>query len=1546
MDSNAATPLESPASGDGPLLSSATNALQELVFSVNSARGDVASATAIAQAEITAKLKGTSEAAAKAFEDASTIANFFEAECQEMQTRITRETARHVEAEEDRKRLAVKSDGLEEDLGKWKSDLEATREREQSFSAELDTVREDNRRLRLGAGAGNGGGGEASPALVAQLDQLGDDVAKANAALRLAEAEAARLKSQNAELETRLQGELARSGPLQEQCENLQNELTECVAVASRAPARVAKMKERLQQLMEQKTETDAELQRLQYEMSVKSAEQSATLEQERAIHQQERSRLLDGLTSPSPAANRSSSLSESLGGNADDVVQSVEFELQRLRTEHAQQLQIMKRDTDTLKQEVERKHQSLIATHSAVEIMRDEHESFRQSSQRDAGSVQQVADMKRTIESLQQQLSLQHTQLQLAMQGKAVGPPASPWSGAEPAHSGSDQMAKLTELEQALVGARETQDALIEELEAAHADHSVKVDATVNDLERRHNAELEDLKRQIAEKQGDADALAQEKEDLQNTVVAMNQTIVEKLAERDEERERLEQLQGELQEEGAAHAETQQRHAAQVQQHFEEIKLLQDESATIVEQKVTLDRQVREIDSALKQARENMLVERHELERREEALRASHSQAVSEWENKRQDLTMAHNELDEALNATAAELQAEKENHAQSVAERDDITDQHSELYSQHQLVSQAHDNVKVAHAEMTAAHEEAAAERDAIRGAHTEVSAAHKSASDDVTELSAHREALQLELSTTRQKAAEAHATHVGKHEDMTQEAETLGTALQVSETAIQTLQQELADSDALRARTHEDWVASNEQLSAMRQEVEDLQNAQYKSKEDTAVELSEIKKALEDEVVGAKEEGARMLAEAKAASEEGYAALQERFDAQVAELEKVQEEHSKTESFWEAIHSELSQVSEESVKKVAQALAMAEAAEQENADIHAKHSDLMSVAEQKHDAHAAVSYEVEGLRAAVEEKSKALTELMTAKEEIEVAYDADKQQWASAALHAKVDSLESSLATATAELEHATSMQQAKDAELETLRKAAAQHDVQLATVRKQTEGAIARRSEAMVKTVEELTASKESIEGALRAEQQHGEELAVDVMACKLEIAALEELRDANDRLAADADVAISTEEKMAVMEHDHAEQLAALSASSAGELATVADESTKKLEEALGQTEAAVAKTEEAETEAQRLTEALAAAHAELAQVQEENFVERRTDMDRLTDSLSIAHASVKTLEEERAEQAREMEAHAGEVEALKAKALAGQNALLTTANQALALTEDGANSALNKSAEASPPGRTTSPTSMSVVSTSSRARRSSWVSETGQMEYECELGTGFRGTFEEVKEHEAQIKAMREETKVQLAQARPSRSAAMPSAREFAPSSSDYRYGGLAATIYQPAPSPVRRPHNSAAELLFNALDVDGDGVITRDEMRAGLQDQPYSSRTDLSMRSADLSYMDRGALSVRSAAPAYASPAPEMLPPTSSTNSTRASDFASRAEARKARLGLSSASRAPRREPGAGMSEGEPPMYARRGSAASDADGPRRPRYLAEDRD
>ena len=34
---------------DGPLLTSATNALQELVFSVNSARGDMANATAVAQ---------------------------------------------------------------------------------------------------------------------------------------------------------------------------------------------------------------------------------------------------------------------------------------------------------------------------------------------------------------------------------------------------------------------------------------------------------------------------------------------------------------------------------------------------------------------------------------------------------------------------------------------------------------------------------------------------------------------------------------------------------------------------------------------------------------------------------------------------------------------------------------------------------------------------------------------------------------------------------------------------------------------------------------------------------------------------------------------------------------------------------------------------------------------------------------------------------------------------------------------------------------------------------------------------------------------------------------------------------------------------------------------------------------------------------------------------------------------------------------------------------------------------------------------------------
>lgn len=1529
--SNAATPLESPASNDGPLLSSATSALQELVFSVNSARGDMASATAEAQAEITAKLKGTAEAAANAFRDATEIANFFESECQSLQKRISAETSRRVAADAERARLATESDDLQADLHKCRGELETSRQREQSHAASLETVREDNRQLRLGEGA-EGGGDSA---------QLGDDLAKVTADLRLALAEGERTKKQNAQLEARVQAEVQARAQTEEEARSQGDELVECTAVANAARAELEKMKLRQREAEEQSSADRAELQRLRGEMQIKMAEQTAALEQERAIHQRERVTLLD-LASP-PART---------GSTVDDAAQSIEYELQKLRTEHAQQLASMKRDTDALKQEVERKHQSLLATHSAVEIMRDEHESFRQRTQRDASSSEQVADLKREVESLQQQLALQHKQLQLAMQGK-LAPPDSPWDGKEPPMDARSPTTRELELERAIVGARETQDALFKELEAAHEDHAVRLETTERDLQRRHTAELEVLELRIKEAQDDAAVLVRERAELEATVEKMNQTLVDRQAEREEEREKLLRLEAEHADTVAGHSETQQRHAEQVQEHIEQLKELQAEADVLADEKASLERHAAEVDLALQENKSQMMAKAHELERREEDVRTEAAQQVATWEKQHQELQQAHQDVNALLLRTQDQHRIEEDAHARTAAERDELQAQHDELHEEHQIVFQERDISRVQHAEAVAAHEEAAAARDAIRAQHMELSAAHKSASDEVTKLSAHREALQSELDTAHQKAADAHRAHQEATMHASNETELLSSALQVNEVSVQTLQQELDDALDRNKRTHEELVAAHEELAKLKQEKDDLHNANYKTKEDAAVELAEMKRTLEEEVSNAKDEATHQLAEAQRTSELGYAALQERFDAQVTEVDSLKQEHARIQALWKEEAKELTAVSEASLEKYTDALEAAENLAKEAEAATAQHSSLMHDHQQKHDAHTQVSEEVEQLRQELEAMSQELTEEKAAKEALAVAVDEDKQLW----------------------VQQQAELEQAKTEALDALGKQSEQHGVQVATLRKQSEGAAAqlrRQHEAAVRqheaAVEQLRASnnsaaadewdaeiaaaeaaKTAAEEALLAERNRNEELTVEVAACRMEISALEEIREINDQLSADfqklnADTLSSSEEHerqamthaehISATENKHAEKLSALNAAHF----EASEEAAAKLQQAHDKAEEKHAKAVNAEAMVDRLTSELAAAQSDLARVHADSEAARRVESERLTASLTVAHDSLKRMEDQRVEQSRELELKEQQMHQLQARALGGENALLRTASQALALSEG--------VAVPKPDPETVSPAATSASGASgalvpSRPRRGSWVSDSGAMIYECELGTGFRGTLEEVKEHEARIRKMKEETKRE----REERELAMPrSTRTFAAgaaatsSASDYRYG-LAATASRPMASPVLGPvptYSSSSRLPEEDL--------------YGL-----TNRADLSVRSsAELSMLSiDGHHHARPVPAEHHADADRGDGPTNT--SSRAAELASKAAARKQRwASAGTTSRAPRREPGNPMSEGEPPIgaaagapqYERRGSAAgavqSPADVSRRPRSSA----
>ena len=134
-----------------------------------------------------------------------------------------------------------------------------------------------------------------------------------------------------------------------------------------------------------------------------------------------------------------------------------------------------------------------------------------------------------------------------------------------------------------------------------------------------------------------------------------------------------------------------------------------------------------------------------------------------------------------------------------------------------------QQRDESRVEHAKATAAHTEVAAARDALRVEHTQVCLELKSASDQVTKLSAHQQALELELETARRKAADAHRIHQDAMAEIGDEMKILTSALQVSETSYLTVKQELDDQEERNRRIHEESVVVMEERNRLAKELD---------------------------------------------------------------------------------------------------------------------------------------------------------------------------------------------------------------------------------------------------------------------------------------------------------------------------------------------------------------------------------------------------------------------------------------------------------------------------------------------------------------------------------------------------------------------------------------------------------------------------------------------------------------------------------------------------------------------------------------------------
>ena len=273
---------------DGPLLTSATNALQELVFSVNSARGDMANATAVAQAEITAKLRGTSAAAAAAFKEAAQIAAFFEEEANTKQAALEEATQARVEAE----KLAAKHEAekagavaeLAEAQAEAASAAAAAKQREQALA-------DENRRLRT-AQAESSGDAEQTSAISAEL----------KASLAAAEGERDTLSARVSELEALLSEERTGSEALKATVEKLGADLQASAALAEAATPQVESMQHEKRELRLAQSEALAAQAALEQELVTQQAAASAALEQERASHQQQLSELrLEAAAARSP---------------------------------------------------------------------------------------------------------------------------------------------------------------------------------------------------------------------------------------------------------------------------------------------------------------------------------------------------------------------------------------------------------------------------------------------------------------------------------------------------------------------------------------------------------------------------------------------------------------------------------------------------------------------------------------------------------------------------------------------------------------------------------------------------------------------------------------------------------------------------------------------------------------------------------------------------------------------------------------------------------------------------------------------------------------------------------------------------------------------------------------------------------------------------------------------------------------------------------------------------------------------------------------------
>lgn len=1521
--------LEAPQSADGPLLSSATSALKELVVSLSSASADMESRTAEAQADITAQLGGAREAASNAFSDASEIANFFEQECHALQQRLLKEATLRADAERSSTQLAEESRALS-------SHLQTCLEEKESHAAQLQGAREELSKLRLEVESGN-----VLKQENAALQDKYDAVLQERDQSTVTHTEKVEdLKTQVAQLQDKIADQAQAIDADTSDDAQMQEEINKCIASANKSAEKVKKMEQELRKCEEQKDRAEAQVDSLRREMASEKANHIAELEAERA-------RILRSVDPSFDSSPERMGSGTDDADTADTAAQLVAAEIEIMRAEYEEKLASLRREADGLRLERDRKHKTLLATHSTVKNLQEQHDLMQQSTVRDAD---QVADLTRENEWLKKQLELSHqqVQLQLSMQGSPVPFPQGP------------EQSQIVELENEL-SRRDDEHAKMLEIERSHAAeleaHSetrkkaLKLERTVEVL----NQTLADLQ---AKHKGDIAALNQANRDtrdkafdLERTVASKNETLAHMQAEQDDIRQQLEEKKDELATAKAAHAESQERHAMQVQEHAEREKQLREDADLLATEKATQQRAIADADRGLQDIRQRMVEDGHKHETAIKTLQAAADQQVGEWQRKHEDIQQECKNLEARLQITEGELRTEKDAHAQTTVETDRISSerhkircQHDDLNDKYEVVLQERDQSRAQHAEAAEAHRAAESRLHDLRVTHEELSTEHERARNEVTELGAHRHALTSQLETAMQKAKDAHQDHEDAKLQHDSDIKTMQDSIRSSHLDNETLQEDLDAWRTLQANSHEELVQAKTEISRSEKEFHDEKQAHGQTKERAAVELAESKRAWEKQLGDTRNEYTQHLAEMKKESEEGYAALRDQYEEQLALVDKVKEEHARIQARWENEVKEQESVNEKSVAKYGVALEDAERYNREAQAMKDQHSLLIQ-------NHTEGLEEVEQLRLDLEAMSKEFTQAQDSHAKAKAALDelrAENAQLCEAHMR-ELESAKDELCAEKAQLSeaHMRELESAKD-------KANVAKDAELAVHRQRSEQATNKlRSEFETATAElrdayelqlvDYTAQKVS-EEALNAAQLRSQVLADQVETYQAEVEAHQSEVEACKVAEVDAHQAGKRKHEELQGKLDEMEGQLAVHQLQLGtaedshqaevdELRTAHSEasaaSEQKLQQAHDKCEEALAQVATKEAEAQRLQTELSAANANLADVRAEseenlrseaerrevvdselraaetnlatlraeNENDRRNNMDQLEKSLAVAHDSVQRLERERAQQAQLIESKEQQIEKKeleltewRGKALNGENVLLRSASQALALSEEVSSVAPRPDVQAAESGFKGSPTgsvAASAASARSRPRRGSWVSDAGQVMYECELGTGFRGTLEEVKDHEDRIRKMREETKRDLA---------MP--RSF--SSSSFPVPSVAAATAAPVSAPDPRYAQRMTSSRPMASPVLADSATYSSSSRYAGEDV-YARRTSsAAARSTELSLSDD-----------------KDIP----RGGSRADALASKAAARKQRwASAGTTSRAPRREPGvAPVSEGEP---------------------------